>query len=80
MTKKKIYYRQCTMRRKNRGEYVAWIPEKFAEVGRWLELKMKDGRWQNHWQVIYVGSSKREESYLVAHERDYLNQRKASDI
>jgi len=79
-----IYYRQCHLARKApSGEslvlMVSWIPEKYAIVGKWLKLKNEQGEWENHWQVTNVWTRKTEEQVL-AHERDYVQQRKVSDI
>lgn len=72
------FYRQCAM--KSQGTHqVAWIPEKFAEVGRVLILGKRTPD-APRWEVTIVGDMRLEESYLVAHERDYKTQRQASDI
>ena len=47
---KKIIYTQCLLR-KDGYEQVAYIPQKFATVGRMLRLKGDDG-----WQVKEVFS------------------------
>lgn len=53
---------------------MAWIPESFAKVGKFLRVGDSDG-----WQVIHAHSRQSEE-YLMRHERDYLTERRASDI
>jgi hypothetical protein len=60
-------------------EHVAWIPEKFAVQNRMIKIKM-DGEWDDGWQVVGAGGSAMSEKYLLARERDFARQRKASDI
>jgi len=54
-------YKQC-MLRKNNGNtgwtnQIAWIPDEFAKVGKYLELKKRDQEnWDNSWKVISVGA------------------------
>lgn len=72
------YYRQCAMKREG-VQQVAWIPEKFAEVGRVLILGKRTPD-APRWEVTVVGDLRLGESYLLAHERDYKTQREASDI
>jgi hypothetical protein len=80
----KKYYRQCRMKKKIGEEryklHTAWIPEKFAQQGQFIKLKWEDGTWENGWEIVGVGDTKKEEKDLVNEERDYKNQRKASDI
>lgn len=74
------YYKQCTLTNQaNMQTQIAWIPEKFAELGRRLILgKREPGAPQ--WQVMMVSDMRLEGSYLADHERDYKTQRQASDI
>ncbi len=63
-------YRQCTLTRTKHGvqlQQIAWIPAKFAVVGKFLRLRDEDG-----WQVISVGGEI-EESYILAHKDDHRN-------
>lgn len=48
-------YKQCWLK-KNNTIQVAWIPSKFAKVGKYVELKEKDV-WDNGWAVTNVGAS-----------------------
>lgn len=57
---------------------VAWIPEAFAKPKKQLRLKVNEV-WEDGWVVEAVYKTL-PTSYLVEHERDYKNQRKASDI
>jgi len=75
------YHRQCVLSHKiGDGEEVkvAWIPEKFAVKGKYLELKEDDG-WENGWQVMEVGVRQASEA-VRERSLDYRNQRKASDV
>ena len=72
-------YTQCCLAKKQTNSVrvqTAWIPEKFAIKGKYLRLKEDDG-----WLVTAVyGTIKLEESVVNSRSRDYLKQRKASDI
>jgi hypothetical protein len=57
----------------------SWIPEVFAKVGNILKLRAKDGRWTDGWRVISA-SPPMDAQTVEANERNYLRQRKASDI
>ena len=81
---KKVYYHQCKMRKSTGTNSsiwdVAWIPEKFAKIGKHIRIKQENGTWDYDWEVMKVGDTKKEESRLIAGERDYKNQRKMSDV
>ena len=66
-------YTQCRLRR-GRTEQIAWIPSEFADKNRFLEIRGETG-----WRVIGVGATMPAD-YVKGHERDYLSQRKASDV
>jgi len=68
------FFRQCTMT-KGTISQIAWIPEQFAVLDKYLRLKDEDG-----WQVKSVFANRIDGAYLKEHERNYLTQRKASDI
>lgn len=72
------YYRQCEMRSQQTVQ-TAWIPEKFAEVGRVLILGKRTPD-APRWTVTVAGDMRLPGSYLTEHERDYKTQRQASDI
>lgn len=63
------------------GEYIdtAWIPEKFAHVGKLVKIKKDSGEYDGPWRVSKV-YGKLEASKVEASERDFLKQRKVSDI
>ena len=77
-------FKQCALSRLAREDrsrrirQVTWLPEKFAKVGKILELKISDEEWEEGWRVDEVWSSVSEE-YVREHERDYLTQAEASD-
>jgi hypothetical protein len=69
-------YTQCLLRRN--GYYqVAWLPTKFAVLG--ATLRIRDDEWEDGWVVEGRWTTMPEE-YVRGHERDYRQQRKASDI
>jgi hypothetical protein len=68
-----IMYKQCLLRKNNTFQ-TAWIPTKFAHINHCVKLKDEDG-----WIVQRVFSTS-SEKYLRDHERDFKNQRSASDI
>lgn len=63
----------------SRVTYIAWIPEKFAVVGKVLDFKDDNGVWSVGWTVTAVYTR---QSTLEVRERsrDHLRQRKSSDI
>jgi hypothetical protein len=69
------WYRQCKFKKGNTAQY-AWIEERGAKVGNEVELKSSN---DEKWLVVEVGGRLSEE-YVRELERDYKNQRKASDI
>lgn len=70
-------YTQCKINKKDKFD-IAWIPSKFANIGRIIKIKI-DGIWNNGWSVIDVYSSNSED-HILEHEMDYRKQRRASDI
>jgi hypothetical protein len=58
---------------------ISWIPEKLAIKGKIISLKNYDGVFEDGWEVMEVWT-KREASLVELSERDYLKQRKVSDI
>lgn len=69
---------QCILRRASGSTQVSWIPTKFAQEGRILELD-EDGR-ANGWTVAKVWDFRVPSAYLQERERDFKNHRKATDI
>ena len=72
------FYKQCQLGRGQQVD-VAWIPEQFAVLNKYLRIKKEDGE-ENGWQVKTVGANRVNGAYLKEHERNYLTQREASDI
>ena len=70
-------YTQCTLVKDNIQQTV-WIPSELAKVGKCLKIK-KNNVWDEGWCVQTCGMTLSDE-YVRAHERDYMTQRKASDI
>lgn len=66
-------YCQCKIK-KGSIETTAWIPEKYAQVGKFIKIFDDNG-----WEVMKVGLPMGEE-YVLGHERDFTKQREASDI
>lgn len=77
---KEVWYRQCSYEKENNDGSktvgIAWLPEKFATVGRPIYFKNPE----KIYQVTSVGDKRMEEKVLIERERDWKNQRKASDI
>jgi hypothetical protein len=70
------FYKQCVLQSGN-TQTVGWIEERGAKVGFSVTLEDCPGQW---WKVIEVGSMRIPKDEAHDLERDYLNQRKASDI
>ena len=77
MSNKQTFHWQCILRK---GDLIqtAWLPEKFANVNRYVELKTDDG-FDNGWKVVAVGK-RLETTYLLERARDYKRTRSASDV
>jgi hypothetical protein len=52
-----------------------WIPEKFAKIGKILELLGDNG-----WEVIGVSTERRDSWEVRERSQDWRRQRKASDM
>lgn len=60
---KEKFYRQCRMIKQTesgRQDQVAWIPEKFAQKGKYVKLKDDNG-----WQVMSVGDTKHTQAAMM---------------
>ena len=73
---KPVQYVQCILK-KGKTTQTSWIPEKYAVVGKYLELHDGD-IWKNGWQVKSIGAKVSKEAVDVL-EQDYKRTRKASD-
>lgn len=65
-----MYYTQCKLQLDCGCFEVAWIPSKFAILGKILKIKEDDKTWSNGWVVKEVYSTKTEEE-VVSRERDF---------
>lgn len=72
-------YKQCTLK-KGMVVYKAWIPQQFAVRGKLIQIKNELGNWGSTWEVVSTGEMALSGSYVRELERDYLHQRRASDI
>ena len=72
--------RQCKLRRHG-ATMTAYIPEKFAVKGKYLELAEKNSdEWLNGWEVIDIYSARMSVSEASKRSQDYKKARKATDI
>lgn len=76
------YYVQCELHKmidEDRCKTdVAWIPEKYAKIGKVIKLKI-DGVWEDGWKVVFLGA-KSPAKEVEDKSRDYLKQRESSDV
>lgn len=56
--KKETYYIQCALERKG-YHHMAWIPERYAVLEKYIKIKQSDGSWEDGWQVKGVASETR---------------------
>lgn len=63
------------------GEFVdiAWIPEKFAQINKLVNIKRDTGELDGPWKIVVI-HSKLEADKVEISERDFLKQRRVSDI
>jgi hypothetical protein len=81
--KKLSWFKQCTFispTEEGHTVQTAWVPEKFAKVGRKVYFGKKTKTPERIWEVTVAGDKRISSDYLAEHERDYLTQREASDI
>ena len=67
-------YKQCRMTKKSAID-IAWIPEKFAVVGKYLRIGDDNG-----WKVESVSSVVQTSEENNERSQDYKRTRRASDI
>lgn len=75
-----MWMRQCTLERSTSNgfiRYVAWVPEKFASLGKALKLKF-DGVWVDGYRVQHVGARQTVEESNKA-SQSHKKHRKHSD-
>jgi hypothetical protein len=78
MSKKIDFYKQCTLRKDNTFT-VAWIDANRAIIGETVTIKHDNGTLEDGWRVE-TASSPLAASIVEANERNYLKQRRASDV
>lgn len=77
---KETNYKQCALKR-NDMHHMAWIPEKFAVVGKFIKIKKDDKTWEDGWEVMSDGG----DHVMSSKDADFQSQlykktRKYSDI
>lgn len=77
--KKEINYIQCALER-NGSHHMAWIPEKFAILEKYVKIKQDDNSWQDGWQVKGISDTKKTATEANDASQLYKKTRKASDI
>lgn len=78
--KKETNYIQCALER-NEWHHMAWIPEKFAIIGKFVKIKNEDETWQDGWKVVGVSDKiVKTAAEANAQSQLYKKTRKASDI
>lgn len=78
------FYRQCNLRRQVGPDHfediMSWIPDEIAKVGNIVRLRNSaEEEWSENWLVV-AAHERQPWSHLKERERDYVNQRKASDV
>ena len=76
---KKTNYKQCTMEKKTAkgfSKHTAWIPTKFAKVGKYIQI---DGHGDG-WQVTTAGTVETNQEQADKASQMHKKTRKASDI
>jgi len=73
------YHTQCTLQKKDGSTQTSWIPSKFANQDKYVQLKKDDGTWDDGWKVIQVGT-KMLSKFIQERTQDYKNMRKMTDI
>lgn len=78
--KKETNYVQCALMREN-WHHMAWIPQKFAILNKFIKIEKEDGSLEDGWQVVGV-SDKIVKSAQEANEQSqlYKKTRRFSDI
>jgi hypothetical protein len=78
--KKQVDYIQCSLKKKD-SHHMAWIPETFAVIGKFIKIKRDDGTWDDGWEVTGDGGGfKRTAKEADEGSQLYKKTRKASDI
>ena len=72
------FHVQCQLKR-GTTHSTSWLPQKYANVGRFGKLRDDDGVWQDGWEVVVTGIV-RPTDEVMERERASLPQRVASDV
>ena len=62
------YYKQCALE-KNTITFFLWLPEKYAEVGKKLQIRYKSD-WKSGWVVLRVFTVRLDEKQVEEDESD----------
>jgi hypothetical protein len=62
------------------GATTSWLPKTFAVLNKFVKIRGEDGRWDDGWKVVEVGTVPVDEKEVMVRSRDFTKQREASDI
>lgn len=86
MARKEPLYFQCGLRREAGGVVsvqTSYLPEQFAETGRFVSLRNVRGEWEDGWRVVagrLPGEQGRSVDFLIQQDRQAKKTRAASDV
>jgi hypothetical protein len=78
MSKKVDFYKQCELR-KGKSTTVAWIDADYAILGNIVTIKRDNGTLDEGWKVE-TASSPLPAKVVEGNERNFMKQRRASDV
>lgn len=76
-------YTQCIMEKKINGvmsKKTAFIPDKFAKVGKYVKLQDEKGNWTDSWKVSVATTISMDKEHVLVVESQHKNTRKVSDV
>lgn len=79
MKRKDANYVQCHLQKGN-THHMAWIPEQFANVGKYIKIKDDNDSWDDGWQVKYASENVLDALAANQASQMYKKTRKASDV
>lgn len=63
-----VYYKQCRLVKRTSSttaiELTSWIPEKYARLHGYVQLKQADGSFVGGWEVTCVSAERLQEEHL----------------
>ncbi|PQO36343.1 hypothetical protein DTL21_10625 [Bremerella cremea] len=63
-----LFYKQCRLVKRTSQttavELTSWIPEKYAQLHNYVQLKQADGSFVDGWEVTCVSTEKLSEAHL----------------